>query len=459
MTSRFVLGGVWLLWGALMAAVWQPLVVRGLPTFSAPPAARAATVDRVFAARRDENRVLVLDGTTVSTIAVPSPGDLVVAPDGERLYVAVPDGVAIVDVARAAIVDTVRADGVNRLALSGDGRRLFTVATTDQGTIVGGLDLRTRTSLPELAVEWGIVSTAVASPDGVVVYLGHRYYSGILTVVDLDTHRSWQAPTLEDGVAELALTPDGRRLYAANGTTGSGRVSILDTGTGRIVAEPNTVSDPASLALDPKGRLYTANFSDQSVSAIDIATLKQVDKVAVDPWPASLALSPGGGTLYVAHNGGTLVAIDTASNQVTPLPLNPATTAFAAPVQASSPDTFAARSSAYAALARWLSRAQMAVIGGLGLALTAGAVAGLFSRRTRGMGIPAVATLIVAAACWMYAQRLATDLPIGDWIYAMHRDVHTPLTPALAMLCGGITTALVAATMRGRRPSIVTKRP
>lgn len=450
MSTRIVIVGFWFVWIALMAAAWRPMFVSRMPSWPEVRTAGAAVGDRVFASRRDENRVLVLEGSTVSSIAVPGPEALVVAPDGERLYVVVPGGVAIVDVATATVVDTVPAEGVTRLALSGDGRRLFTIISGDERATVNGLDLPTRTPLPGLTVERGIVTTAVASPEGVMLYLGHRYYSGIITFVDLDTRQSWQAPTLEDGVAELVLSPDGTHLYAANSTTSTGRVTVLDTSTGTITAESGSDRDPASLALDPGRRIYTANFSDQSVSALDVNTLKEVSRMAVAPWPASLALNPSGSTLYVAHNGGTLVAIDTASEQVTPLPLNPGTTTFAVPVRSSGTDALAARRAAYETMGNWLSRVRMVVLLGLCVALIGGALAGLLSRG-RGIGMVGAVALTVGVACWLCARWLAASMPGTDWIYAVHRNVLLLPTPAAAMLSGAITAALAAVTTRGRR--------
>jgi len=79
-----------------------------------------------------------------------------------------------------------------------------------------------------------------------------------------------------------------------------------------------TGNEPAHIVVTPDGRTsYTTNGADDTVTAIDVSTMKPVTTIAVGAFPHGLRVSPDGKWVYVANaKGTTLTVIDTARNVV-----------------------------------------------------------------------------------------------------------------------------------------------
>lgn len=112
----------------------------------------------------------------------------------------------------------------------------------------------------------------------------------------------------------LAWSPDGTRLYVAMHLVD--RVRVFDP-SGAIVADVPTGSHPAQIALTPDGRtLVAANRGDRTVSIIDAVTLRETDRLDVGvEHPHGVALDGSGSRAYVTCEGtpsepGRLVAVD-----------------------------------------------------------------------------------------------------------------------------------------------------
>jgi YVTN family beta-propeller protein len=160
---------------------------------------------------------------------------------------------------------------------------------------------------------------------------------------------------------QLALSPDGRKLYVASEDTGT--AVVLDEADGRVLATLTVGHEPEGIAISPDGRwVYVASEAEDEISVIDTqddsiaATIRTCARpraivfstrvaeayascengaaVAVlDPRrhaelarialpgegarPMGLALAPDGGRLYVSTGrGGTIAAIDTRARRV-----------------------------------------------------------------------------------------------------------------------------------------------
>jgi PQQ-dependent catabolism-associated beta-propeller protein len=115
----------------------------------------------------------------------------------------------------------------------------------------------------------------------------------------------------------FAITPDGKRLYAAN-EDGSW-ASATDIATRKIVATLIVGIEPEGVAVTPDGRwAYVTAETSNSVSVIDTRANKVVANFLVDVRPRAVAFSPDGKHAYVtAEIGGTLSVIDTRTRSVT----------------------------------------------------------------------------------------------------------------------------------------------
>ena len=114
----------------------------------------------------------------------------------------------------------------------------------------------------------------------------------------------------------MAITPDGARVYVANG--GTGTVSVIDTATNTVIGSPIPVGTaPQGVAITPDGtRVYVANQNSNSVSVIDTATNTVIGSpITVGSGPRGMAITPDGAFAYVTNFAGntvSVIAIDTA---------------------------------------------------------------------------------------------------------------------------------------------------
>jgi YVTN family beta-propeller protein len=101
-----------------------------------------------------------------------------------------------------------------------------------------------------------------------------------------------------DRPRELALTPDGSTLVAAN--TGSDSISFFDTGALTRADRVNVGSGPGSVAIDPTGRrVFVFATLSNSVSVVDIATRAVVATLATEASPLRGQFNARGDRLYV----------------------------------------------------------------------------------------------------------------------------------------------------------------
>jgi len=110
---------------------------------------------------------------------------------------------------------------------------------------------------------------------------------------------------------ELALSPDGTRLYVL--CQQANQVRVLDAATGRTLKSIDVGHMPRGFALASAGdRLYVANSWDDTISVIDTPALKVVATWPVAAEPSSVAVQTAAGSaklLYVANRISNDVAV------------------------------------------------------------------------------------------------------------------------------------------------------
>lgn len=161
----------------------------------------------------------------------------------------------------------------------------------------------------------------VISPDGQWVYTG--CYGGAAIAVINVAHDTLAATIPLPQAAEpygLAISPNGRYLYASDNLTG--RLFVVDAQTRQVVSSVSVGLHPALIARSPDGKtIYTANGGSHSVSVIDIShdpahpTVRAT--VGVTGYPHGIAVTPDGRYVVVANTlGKDLAVIDVATLRV-----------------------------------------------------------------------------------------------------------------------------------------------
>lgn len=127
-------------------------------------------------------------------------------------------------------------------------------------------------------------------------YVG-LFKDNAVAVFDMATNKTLSTIPVPSGPEGVALTPDGRKLYAAS--SGASTVSVIDTATDKVTAYIEVGEDPQGLMVTPNGKrvLVCVSGTDEVVK-IDIATDRVVARAKI-PKAHNLAISPDGLTAYV----------------------------------------------------------------------------------------------------------------------------------------------------------------
>jgi YVTN family beta-propeller protein len=254
-------------------------------------------------------------------------------PDGKSLLVVNAgqgmQSLQVVDAGTGSIQQSIQYKSPESLfvgaAFSPDGTKAYVSAG-------GNNKIRTYTVAGDRLAETAPIALPTKNPAGVSVNLypadlavtpdGRRLIvadqvGDAATVIDLAGGTS-QTVGVGHAPYGVALTPDGRTAYVSN--QGANSLSVLDvsgaapkvTGTVTVGTHPNRELLDAAHHV-----LYVANGDSDQVSAVDTATNTVTRTIDLAPYrgaqvgtnPDALALSADGATLYVANSGNNDVAV------------------------------------------------------------------------------------------------------------------------------------------------------
>lgn len=166
-----------------------------------------------------------------------------------------------------------------------------------------------------LAAESLPAHQAVAMPAAPKAYVG-VFNDNAVAVVDTGTNRVVAAIPIPAGPHGLAISPDGRRVYASS--DGASSLSVISTMTDRVVSTIEVGKSPHGLAITPDGReVLVAVYGESQVAIVDTVRNEVVAKIGVGN-PHNIAISPDGRTAYVASQtpGATgLIILDLATRR------------------------------------------------------------------------------------------------------------------------------------------------
>lgn len=138
-----------------------------------------------------------------------------------------------------------------------------------------------------------------------------------VSVIDATTFQAiGTIPSLNHSTHDLAVSRDGRRLYASN--LASGRVSVIDTVKRETIASIYTGERCHVVALsNDDSQLWVANIGENTISIVDTKTFRILGTIPVGKGPTGLTFSHDGRFAFVSGQGDkTVGVIDTATHQV-----------------------------------------------------------------------------------------------------------------------------------------------
>jgi PQQ-dependent catabolism-associated beta-propeller protein len=134
--------------------------------------------------------------------------------------------------------------------------------------------------------------------------------------VDLKTHKVLRRIPAGTDPEQFAITPDGRRIVAAN--EDAGNASIIDPVNGKVLASLVVGTEPEGVTVSPDGRWgYVTAETSNTISVIDMRSEKVVATFLVDARPRSVAFSPDGRFAFATSEvGGSVARIDARKHRV-----------------------------------------------------------------------------------------------------------------------------------------------
>ncbi len=163
----------------------------------------------------------------------------------------------------------------------------------------------------------------VVTPDGNHAYVSafNNETGGSLIEINTTTYAIEATIQGDDNAGGLAVTPDGRFLFATSfqfvPRCGSCAVAVIDTSTNEVVANIRVPRNPRRVTIAPDGTTAYVASSAGFVTPIDVATLTAGEPIPVGNTPRGMGITPDGAFLYVPNLlGNTISEISTAEATV-----------------------------------------------------------------------------------------------------------------------------------------------
>jgi YVTN family beta-propeller protein len=212
---------------------------------------------------------------------------------GYRVFVTNERGgsLSVIDGATQRVTDTIALGKRPRgIALSPDGTRLYIALS---GSPIGGP---------------GVDESKLPPPDKTADGIA------IFDVASLKLERVLRSISDPE---QLAVSPDGRRLYVAS--EDSGKLIVLDAKSGAVVGSVDVGGEPEGVAVSPSGDLVAVTSeAGNHVALVDMSMMKVRATVPVGERPRGLSFARDGKTLFSTSELGHVVSlIDPAAGRVT----------------------------------------------------------------------------------------------------------------------------------------------
>jgi len=270
----------------------------------------------------------------------PSPIEVVLSPDGARLFVLCEgtDEVAVYDTARRALVRRIPVGRVPKgFSLAPDGKRLY-VANSWSDT-VSEIDTESLTVVRTLPAGYE-PNAAVSDRAGAFLYVANRI-SGDISVVDLASGREVKRLAAGRGASFLALSPDGAFIYCTHiyplpgtfRTPPNSEITVIDTAR-QVVVKRHGLHNAAGIfhvtlsadgrlgiaaQLRPKNLIPLAHVehgwvmgNSLAVFGEDIGDVVQVSIDELDRYytpPFAVAIAPDKSFAYISTTGSDSVTV------------------------------------------------------------------------------------------------------------------------------------------------------
>ena len=269
-------------------------------------------LDRQLSIATDDGKPMQ---TAISTIPVKGHvHDIAVSRNGEHAYVALSDSVTVLNGGNHVVASIPLPDHPKNLLMDADGKQLI---VSQPGGSVSVVDTDTYTVK---ILRDQRVSDVAVSPDGRRLYAAYcqasdRGVADLVTAIDIAGGTTvFEIPI--DDIAGLAISPAGTLLYAISYDRRTyyeypaGRLTIVDAVSGTVADTIAVGACPETVAVSPDGTcLSITHYDTRSASIVNLAT-GAVTAVGLRDAPLGMAFTPDSTHVY-ASNEHSLTVIDT----------------------------------------------------------------------------------------------------------------------------------------------------
>jgi DNA-binding beta-propeller fold protein YncE len=233
--------------------------------------------------------------------------DLAVSTDGTTLVAThYGDGsVSVIDANAMTVEADIEMPAVEPLLVTATERRAYVTISGHHYDSVAVIDTAAGRVIANHPIE-DVAADVAVSPDGTRIFVGQTGRNLGLAVIN--TFGRTKTIALADGfgrtVDAVRVSPNGRLVYVATSDFASGKLHVVDAAEGRVIREVPIASPIRDVVLSRDGALaYVASFDTHwggSVDVIDTAINEITAKVRIGGAPMQMALSSNGSRLYIA---------------------------------------------------------------------------------------------------------------------------------------------------------------
>ncbi len=200
----------------------------------------------------------------------------------------------------------------HELTITPDQRFMYLSNYAAPGNSISVVDLHARKHIKQILTGAHTrIHGATMAPDG-----KHAYFTagqtGWVVEVDTTTHEMTRAIPTHGKISHMVLVSnDNKLIYTANIT--SKNVSVIDRKSGELITQIPCEEGAEGMAFHPDGKhLWVANQSGASMSIIDLATHKVVERFDIPGMPVRIRFTRDGKRAYIPSwvPEGELIVID-----------------------------------------------------------------------------------------------------------------------------------------------------
>jgi YVTN family beta-propeller protein len=304
--------------------LFSSLLLLGATELGDPSPASPATANLV-AVNQKEHTVLLINaqsGTTLATISVGVNGhEAIVSHDGRFAYVPIygnsgvgkpgTDGATIdvIDIAQGKLAGSIELGKPVRphRAEIGPGGMLYVSAELSNAIDV--IDPAARRVVAEIPTGQVESHMFVISPDGKRAYTAN-VSTGTISVLDLEHRTLLTTVPVSKTIQRISISRDGRRVFTQDQT--APRIAVLGTVTNKISDWIDLPDAPYASAVTPDGHwLLAVSPGASRLHAVDLGTLKLAHSIDLPSSPMEILVGPAGTLAYVScFKDGKIAVVD-----------------------------------------------------------------------------------------------------------------------------------------------------